>query len=394
MGKQRLAYLDGLRGLAAILVIIHHLMVGFYPATYTRTADIHTSAQIEWLLHDTPLGIVINGGLAVAVFLLLSGYFVALQVSNRSDVKSIITSVIKRFLRFFLLIFVCNLIAWGVIMLGQTWNHQAALLTGSWWWLGAQWQLSPSLFTALTQSWWSLFRIFPIGEYYNSSLWTMPFFFVGSLLATSLGVFTNGLRRRWIIYGITIFMLIGNYYYLLILGMLLFEVQKRLEGHQLHPAVICILVGITLYFGGYPQAFASSVYSGWYQWLPVFSFLQTSSLYHGIAASSLLLLVLNSKKLQFILSRNACIYLGERSFSLYVVHVIAINSLTSFLFVYFYHILPYSMAFGVSVLLTIPVILVVSEGMYRWVELQSIGISNHILHRLLGYNTFYGSSSK
>ncbi len=394
MKAQRLVYLDGLRGIAAILVVIHHLMVGFYPATYTRTSDVHTGAAIEWLLHDTPLGIGINGGLAVALFLLLSGYVLTLQADTSNSFSRLSTATVKRLMRFILLILACNVLAWGMIELGQTWNHQAAQLTGSWWWLGAQWRVTPNLLLAIEQSWYSLFRFFPIGEFYNSSLWTMPFFFVGSLLVSGVFILGHTFKRRWIIYCIALFVLINSYYYFLVLGMLLYELNKHVHHEYLPWWVTSILGVIIIYFGNYPQSYATSFTSPWYQWLPVFPFLQTSSLYHGIAASGLLFLVLNSTKLQHFLSKKWLVFCGERSFSLYVFHVIAINTITSFLFIRFLSIFPYSTALGASVLLTAPLLLVVSEGLYRWVELQSIGISHHISHRLLGYNTFYGSNSK
>ncbi len=395
MGKQRLAYLDGLRGLAAILVVTHHLMVGFYPATYSRTSDVHTGSAFEWLLHDTPLGIVINGGLAVALFLLLSGYVLALQADSSEGISRIPTSTVKRFVRFLSLILTCNVLAWGMIIFNQTWNHQAAQMTGSWWWLGAQWRMTlPNLFSAIAQGWYSLFRFFPIGEFYNSSLWTMPYFFVGALLVSGLSVLGHVFERRWILYVIALILLLNSYYYFLVLGMLLYELHKHIQVRRLPWWVTSIVSGFIVFFGNYPQAFATSIHSPWYRWLPVFPFLQTSSLYHGIAACGLLFLVLNSTKLQSLLSKKWFVYCGKRSFSLYVFHVIAINTLTSFLFIRFLSVLPYSQAFGFSVVLTVPLVLAATEGLYRWVELRSDRISRHISCRLLGYNTSYGSSAK
>lgn len=394
MKTQRLAYLDGLRGIAAVLVVIHHLMIGFYPATYTRTSEVHSGGAVEWILHDTPLGIVINGGLAVALFLLLSGYVLSLQFDSWENFSAVPTTTIKRLSRFFFLILACNVLAWGLIALGQTWNHQAAQITGSWWWLGAQWRMTPSFVSAVIQSWQSLFQFFPIGEFYNSSLWTMPFFFVGALLVTGLFILGHTFRRRWIVYGVALLLLMNSYYYFLIVGMLLYELHKHAHIERLPWWVMCFVGIATLYFGNYPQSYATSSFSLWYRWLPIFPFIQTSSFYHSLAATGILLVIFRFGYIQKLFSGRMFVYLGQRSFSLYVFHVIAINSVTSFLFVQLFPVLPYSTAFGMSVLLTIPLILLASEGLYRFVELQSHRFSDLISHRLLGYNTFYGNSTK
>ena len=44
---KKLAYLESLRGLAALVVVIGHFVVGFYPALYTaRLEHVHTATGI------------------------------------------------------------------------------------------------------------------------------------------------------------------------------------------------------------------------------------------------------------------------------------------------------------------------------------------------------------
>ena len=74
------------------------MMIGFYPATYTRgTASLHTGRAWEWLSHDTPLGIGINGGFAVAIFLLLSGYVLFLGKDRKKEPDYVAGSIVSRY---------------------------------------------------------------------------------------------------------------------------------------------------------------------------------------------------------------------------------------------------------------------------------------------------------
>jgi len=381
--SERLSHLDGLRGIAALLVVIHHFMVAFYPASYSGTLnDIHTRFQLEQLSHNTPLGIVINGGLAVAIFLLLSGYMAAHQAQKKTDPALFTASVIKRFFRFLLLILSCNMLALLLIWGRQTWNVQAAVLTKSWWWLGNQWQMQPSLVTVLHQSISSLFQTFSIQDYYNSSLWTMPLFFLGTIFVSVVLFFIQSFPKRLILLGIILWLTIGSYYYLLIVGAIMYEVQQLIARERLPWFVMILLLIVGVYFGGYPQSYATAALSTWYRFLPILSFTQTSTLYHGISAVCWLGLILYSGLLQRLLASKWCIYLGQRSFSIYVAHIVVINSLASWLFIKLVPHVSYTLAFWLSFAGSFLIILLLAEELYSFVESRAKPISSGLVRWL------------
>ena len=67
----RLHQLDGLRGIAALTVVLYHYLSAFLPAlTPDETANPH------WL-SDTPLAVIFNGPFAVVVFFVLSGFVIS-----------------------------------------------------------------------------------------------------------------------------------------------------------------------------------------------------------------------------------------------------------------------------------------------------------------------------
>jgi peptidoglycan/LPS O-acetylase OafA/YrhL len=80
----RLRSLDGLRGVAAAIVLFHHslLLVPGFSATYQGGA-LPTRGSLIWWLSYSPLKLLTAGGESVIVFFVLSGLVVALPVLKR-----------------------------------------------------------------------------------------------------------------------------------------------------------------------------------------------------------------------------------------------------------------------------------------------------------------------
>ena len=74
--KYKLRYLEGIRGLAAIIVVLHHYILAFYPAmSSANETQIHNeTSYFEEVMAQIPLNIFYNGGFAVCIFFILSGY--------------------------------------------------------------------------------------------------------------------------------------------------------------------------------------------------------------------------------------------------------------------------------------------------------------------------------
>lgn len=67
----RLTYVDGIRGIASMLVVLCHLACVFVPELYLPKGEISVLEKI-WL--NTPLNIFTNGNFAVQCFFVLSGF--------------------------------------------------------------------------------------------------------------------------------------------------------------------------------------------------------------------------------------------------------------------------------------------------------------------------------
>ena len=95
--ERRLAYIDTLRGLASIQVLLSHAMLAFF--TGTAMASPSSKTLIGYLA-ASPVFFAIDGASAVCIFFVLSGYvltpiFTHSRASNSAMIGSQVPSVLS-----------------------------------------------------------------------------------------------------------------------------------------------------------------------------------------------------------------------------------------------------------------------------------------------------------
>lgn len=231
--QTRLASLDGLRGVAAFAVLLHHLYLVATPVLIDQGGSGPGSA--DWWLTDTPLKIATAGAEAVLVFFILSGLVVALPVIRQKDfVWSAFLA--GRMIRLYLPVWAS--LALGTVLLFVVPRDPAMVTDGSWlahsnatsttfdsllhqgtltqasydvnnvlWSL--RWELAFSVllpvFVAVAmlvrRRWWAAaiaaVVLSAVGTQTNTAaLNYLPVFFLGTLLAVQLDVMREWMRRR------------------------------------------------------------------------------------------------------------------------------------------------------------------------------------------------------
>jgi len=184
--RERLHALDGLRGIAAFIVVLHHVSLIAEPVSQPPGELVPWSAW--WWVERTPLKLLTAGHEAVIVFFVLSGVVVVLPALKRLDFSwpGLIASRVVRLL----------LPAWAAIVFATILllvvPRVPEQVTGDTW-LARQ-----------VQSDWSWDRL--VGEFslmigsvpYNNVLWTLRWELLFSLLLPGFLVVAVVLRHWWL----------------------------------------------------------------------------------------------------------------------------------------------------------------------------------------------------
>lgn len=103
---------EGLRGLASLIVIFHHLVLTFYPALHNYDNSLAAATPMELAIHHSPFGFFFSGTGAVFVFFVLSGYILThVIVSKPSVIHAVGTMCLKRYLRLMIPVTIICIIA-------------------------------------------------------------------------------------------------------------------------------------------------------------------------------------------------------------------------------------------------------------------------------------------
>ncbi len=178
-GTARFAQLDGVRGLAALMVALSHFVLAFQPALLGGETDLaHFAASA--LISHTPLIFLFNPELGVAIFFTLSGFVLAASVTAKPT--RFVELAVRRWLRLALPILGSTLLIWPLAHWQLFRSVEAAPLAKSSW-LGMNYfwlTFEPNDLLLLV--WQSLVDVFARARaYYNLALWTMPIEFWGSM---------------------------------------------------------------------------------------------------------------------------------------------------------------------------------------------------------------------
>ena len=332
----RIEYLNGLRGIAALSVALHHMMIAFYPAMHTALADrthLGDGSFEIWYSHSL-LSVITNGNFAVYIFFVLSGFVLSRKYFYTAEISILISSAGKRYVRLFIPVFFTITVVFILIKCNLFFNQQVVLITKSEFWMGDFWKFNPDLNSLTYEGFVKIF--FEGSNKYVTTLWTMSIELAGSMLVFALLALTHKTRKRWLIYILLLFFYIKTdrfFYASFISGVLIsqyfdqfIQLSKSIKG--IIAGAFLLVVGLA--FGSYPTW--ASISSTIFQHLESARFIHGWDYFHFIGASVLVMGVLLSGWLQKLLSLKVFSFLGKISFSLYLIHPVILGSFSCWLF--------------------------------------------------------------
>jgi peptidoglycan/LPS O-acetylase OafA/YrhL len=157
--------------------MLGHGLIAFDFALYTGDpAQSHASSDV-WL-SGAPFQVPIAGNLAVCLFFAMSGFVLVGAFEAAST--GFVPLLVKRYTRLAIPVISACLLSYFALSAGWMDNQQVVAVSRSSW-LGSQFHQSPSIIQAAWEGATALGRSVGFSSTYDSSLWTMPLEFAGSI---------------------------------------------------------------------------------------------------------------------------------------------------------------------------------------------------------------------
>ncbi|MEK7637671.1 MAG: acyltransferase [Patescibacteria group bacterium] len=370
---KKLWHFEGLRCILVIVVFLHHFAAAFYPAMIFGLQQFGHSPWERWV-YATPLAVVLDGRLAVFVFFVLTGFFIIHERNTSTRNITVWRFTVSRYFRLVLPSLASTVLAYIFIRLGTVANVGAAQITRSPW-LSNVLPSHPNLVTAITegvQSPWSTQIVT-----YNFNLWPIQMFFIGSLVIFLLSRWWKRGTVRTLGWAAIALISIGTQFASFFLGALLADLFSALTNRNrptLSWAAVAsgVMLGFfTLLLGSVPTMF-NSIFA------PGTSPATMNVVFNTVAAGLIVSGVLLSHGWQRILSRPPLVAIGQMSFSLYVIHLLVIATVSTNIFLAVTPYLAYDGAVAVTFALTVIAVAIVTPPFYRYVERPSHRLAEKI----------------
>lgn len=192
--RVRLEELDGIRGWAALCVVVFHL-------------TWETFGVLVPALRNPVTGFLLDGGVAVAIFFVLSGEALSAGFFAGGGARAVQRLAVKRYTRLTIPIVASCTLTLALYHAGLAFNVQAARYVHRSDWLGSFLNPAPPLHTAVRYMLLNVYGSVASQRAVIPFLWTMKFEMLGSIMvfATLLGVARlRGAWRRglWIFVGL------------------------------------------------------------------------------------------------------------------------------------------------------------------------------------------------
>lgn len=297
----RESYLDGLRGWAALVVVLCHTGEVLWPTWHPDFYPLFT-----------------DGSFSVFVFFVLSGYVLSVGFFRTGQRRVVADLALRRYPRLTVPILAASCLAMVLMSFGLMRNIPASKAAGSDGWLPIVYTFMPTLPDLLHFSFWRVYVDGSPARSYDAPLWTMPVEMQGSILIFAvLLVMGQKAALRGVIHVVLLAVtawlaspLLAMAAGAAIANLAQLDMHRRLRDSACAPFVSWgLLVGAIVLAAVRPNVLD-----------PVWLTLCSAGLLYG---------VLLNHGVQRALSLPISGWLGRISFSLYLVHVLVLCSFTS-----------------------------------------------------------------
>lgn len=290
----RVYYLDGLKGVAALIVMFGHFC-GFFGLG---------------LFQIPVLGIFFDGAMAVYLFIILSSFSICCSLDKQNIYKTITKLMLKRYFRLTLPLILPTLFAFFICFFHLDYNKLLATLSHNLW---AYTLLSEQL--KLNQLTSGIAVGVVKGSALISPLWMMRYIFLGTFICIPLLFIVKYLSNVWckaFLFAIftILFYSISSYYSAVIIGVVFFAIHGKENRYSWLISLLCMILML---------------------FMEIFH-IETSKLIRSVL---ILVLIEYGSFLKTILNKKVFQNLNKISYQLFLVHTSILCSICSYCFITF-----------------------------------------------------------
>ncbi len=306
--KDRKVFLDGVRGWAALMVVLYHTLHCF-PVPALQPDN-------NRLLH-----FVSDGPLAVYIFFVLSGFVLSVGFFETGNRAVVVVAALRRYPRLTLPVFASCLIAFCLMATGLMSNQPAGLAAGSGDWLSIHYVFTPTVANLLTYALWGVYFDSDGPISYNAVLWTMPLELFGSGLVFAVLYVCGRHSVRLAVYALTLVFLVGLNSHLVsfVLGMALADLYRFPTVQRFRRSRAGVGAGLGFAAAGF---LLSTGTAGTITSPPAMS----------MVAACFVVAVVISRRLASVFETAISRFLGRISFPIYLIHLVFICSASSWVY--------------------------------------------------------------
>jgi len=313
----RFKQLDSLRGLAAFFVFLSHyfLLFNIYPAT---------SAAIK----ASPLGILINGNSAVMFFFVLSGFVLSLPFIENKKTLSLSEFYIKRIFRIYpayIAAIILAVVLKTFVYHSSEMSHFSDWLRGFW-----QWKWDAQYYKEMLKT------LLLVGPNFNADIidpviWSLV---VEMKMSFLLPFFIVVASKSNLTFNILFFLVVIMFTYshafgyleVFYLGVIIAKYREKLISRMKAVSRLQLL-GISLMLV-FLYNINFEFYKPYGDSVHIFGYFWRNSV-TAIACAAIIVMALSNKKLDAVLQKRPLIFLGDISYSFYLIHLPILITLCS-----------------------------------------------------------------
>ncbi len=378
--------LEGIRGLASLIVFVAHFLAAFSPAAIFGSDRV---SNLE-IFYKTPLGLVTAGNFAVCLFFIMSGYVLSIKhFTKKTEISEIQGDTFKRYIRLGIPLIITYFLSFMISNFGFYYNHEVFLLTGNIWFKYYFINLENKSYLTFLQE--MIFKLFikETAYDYNPPAWTITIELIGSYLTFGILIIARNFKYRFILYIIIFMLLSGDFLQNFILGIAIADAkvnyidwEKSLINNNklLFYFTINILFLFSLILAAFPYYVPKNIIISSGSFYSIFIFLDNRKFLGGgitLISSFLFFITYRFTIYKSFLETKFMQTLGKYSFMFYLTHFLSLASISSLVYIKTINMNSFinlSLTFGTYLLSTTMMTLL----MAKFVDFPSIQISNQL----------------